>query len=116
MLFATPPAKRTLRDLQVVIEQAVHAQKYVISLIGHSECLHAVERLFASLASDKSPMIPYNRDIADQRRKYGDNMLKKGDEHLASQGQFEAEGQARLDAARRKRQDEKERQEALEVS
>ncbi|KAF9464960.1 RNA polymerase II-associated protein [Collybia nuda] len=97
MLFAAPAAKRTLRDLQQVIDQAVHAQK-----------------LFASLASDTSPIIPYNRDIADQRRKYGDNMLKKGDEHLASQRQFEAESQARLDAARRKRQDEKERQDALE--
>jgi RNA polymerase-associated protein CTR9 len=80
------------------------------------EVLFIIDRLFASLASDKSPMIPYSRDIADQRRKYGDNMLRKGDEHLASQRQFEAEGQARIDAARRKRQDEKERQEALEVS
>ena len=60
-------------------------------------------------------MVPYSRDIADQRRKYGDNMLKKGDEHLASQKQFEDEAQARLEAARQKRQEEKERQEALEV-
>ena len=72
-------------------------------------------RLFASLASDKSPLVPYSRDIADQRRKYGDNMLRKGDEHLASQRQYESETQAKLDAARRRRQEEKERQEALEV-
>jgi RNA polymerase-associated protein CTR9 len=61
-------------------------------------------------------MVPYNRDIADQRRKYGDNMLRKGDEHLAAQKQHEAEVQARLDAARRKRQEEKERLEEQEVS
>lgn len=73
-------------------------------------------RLFASLASDKSSMVPYSRDIADQRRKYGDNMLRKGDEHLASQRLFEEEVQSRLDTARRKRQEEKERQEELEVS
>ncbi|KAF8070705.1 RNA polymerase II-associated protein [Lyophyllum atratum] len=97
MLFAISAAKRSLRDLQRVIDQAAHAQ-----------------RLFASLASDKSPMVPYNRDIADQRRKYGDNMLRKGDEHLAAQRQFEADAQARVDAARRKRQEEKDRLEAQE--
>jgi RNA polymerase-associated protein CTR9 len=31
MLFATPPSKRTLRDLQTVIDQAAHAQKCVMS-------------------------------------------------------------------------------------
>jgi len=73
-------------------------------------------RLFASLASDKHQMVPYSREIADQRRKYGDNMLRKGDEHLATQRQFESEAQAKIDAARQKRQEERERQEALEVS
>jgi hypothetical protein len=73
-------------------------------------------RLFASLASDKSAVVPYSRELADQRRKYGDVMLRKGDEHLATQRQFESETQARLDAARQKRQEERERQETLEVS
>ncbi|KAL0956914.1 hypothetical protein HGRIS_003018 [Hohenbuehelia grisea] len=97
MLFAIPPSKRTLKDLKRAIDQAGHAQK-----------------LFASLAADKSPMVPYSRDIADQRRKYGDIMLRKGDEHLESQRQFESETQAKLDAARAKRQEEKDKQEALE--
>ncbi|KAF8629881.1 hypothetical protein AX15_003240 [Amanita polypyramis BW_CC] len=97
MLFAVSPAKRSLKDLERVIEQAVHAQK-----------------LFGSLASDQSPIVPYNRDIADQRRKYGDSMLRKGDEHITVQQQHEAETHAKLEAARRKRQEEKERQEALE--
>ena len=61
-------------------------------------------------------MVPYNREIADQRRKYGDSMLRKGDEHLAAQRQFEFEAQAKIDAARRKRQEEKEKQEEVEVS
>lgn len=71
--------------------------------------------MFASLAADPSPMVPYSRDIADQRRKYGESMLRRGDEHLATQKEFEVEAQAKLDAARQRRQSEKERQEALEV-
>ncbi|KAF9269021.1 RNA polymerase II-associated protein [Marasmius fiardii PR-910] len=97
MLFLLKPEKRKLDDLQRVIEQATHAQK-----------------LFASLASDPAPVVPYSRDIADNRRKYGDNMLKKGDDQLASQREFEQQAQDRLNAARAKRQEEKERQEALE--
>jgi RNA polymerase-associated protein CTR9 len=60
-------------------------------------------------------MVPYSREMADQRRKYGDSMLRRGDEHLTTQRQFEAEARAKLDAARQKRQEERERQEALEV-
>ncbi|KAH8107706.1 hypothetical protein BXZ70DRAFT_1013744 [Cristinia sonorae] len=97
MLFAIVPAKRTLKDLQKAIMQAQHAQK-----------------LFASLAADKSPVVPYNKDLADQRRKYGDSVLRRCDEHLAAQKQFEAEAKARVDAARQRRQEEKERVEALE--
>jgi len=61
-------------------------------------------------------MVPYSRDIADQRRKYGDNMLRKGDEHLEKQRQFEAETQAKLEEARRKRQEDRDRLDALEVN
>lgn len=65
---------------------------------------------------DKSPLVPYSRDIADQRRKYGESMLRKADEHLATQRQFETDAQAKLSSARQKRQEERDRQEALEVS
>ncbi|KAK7056429.1 protein required for normal CLN1 and CLN2 G1 cyclin expression [Paramarasmius palmivorus] len=97
MLFSMPPAKRKLDDLKRVIEQAGNAQK-----------------LFASLASDKASAVPYSRDIADQRRKYGDTMLRKATEHLAAQTQFEEEAKARLDAARAKRQEERDRIEKAE--
>ncbi|CAL1706150.1 unnamed protein product [Somion occarium] len=97
MLIALPPAKRSLKDLQKATEQAANAQK-----------------LFASLAADKAQVLPYSRDIADQRRKYGDGVLRRCDEHLASQRQYEAEVQAKVEAARQKRQAEKEKQEALE--
>ncbi|KDQ55690.1 hypothetical protein JAAARDRAFT_37100 [Jaapia argillacea MUCL 33604] len=97
MMFALPHAKRSLAELQRAIEHAGHAQK-----------------LFASLAADPSSQVPYSKDIADQRRKYGDGMLRKVEEHLVGQRQYEAEAQAKLDTARQKRQEEKERLETLE--
>ncbi|KAJ7502428.1 RNA polymerase II-associated protein [Mycena galericulata] len=97
MLFGLPTTKRTLKDLKRSIEHATNAQK-----------------LFASLASDKATMVPYSRDLADQRRRYGDIMLRKSEEHLATQKQYETEVQAKLDTARQKRQEERDRQTALE--
>lgn len=42
-------------------------------------------------------------------------MLRKADDHLATQRQFEEDAQAKLSSARQKRQEERDRQEALEV-
>ena len=72
-------------------------------------------RLFATLAADQSHSLPYNKDIADQRRKYGEGVLRRCDEHVASQRQYEGDMHAKVEAARQKRQAEKEKQEALEV-
>ena len=72
--------------------------------------------MFASLASDPSTFLPYNREIADQRRKYGESILRKADEHLAAQEAYEREVQQKQDAARQRRMDEKERLENLEVN
>jgi RNA polymerase-associated protein CTR9 len=71
--------------------------------------------MFGSLASDASAFLPYDRGIADQRRKYGESILRRADEHLASQETYEQEVQQKLEAARRRRMDEKERLEAIEV-
>ncbi|KAF7305788.1 RNA polymerase II-associated protein [Mycena chlorophos] len=87
LMFALPTTKRTLKDLKRSIEHATNAQK-----------------LFAALASDKASALPYSREIADQRRKYGDNMLRKGEEHLAAQKQHEMEIQTKMDMARQMRQ------------
>lgn len=98
MLFSIPAAKRTLKDLQRAIEQAGHAQK-----------------LFATLATDPSAAVPYSKEIADQRRKYGDSMLRRQEEHLAQQREYEQGMKARLDLAKKRRQEEREKQEAIEV-
>ncbi|KAJ7646672.1 RNA polymerase II-associated protein [Roridomyces roridus] len=97
MLFGLPTNKRTLKDLKRAIEHGNNAQK-----------------LFASLAADKAAAVPYSRDLADQRRRYGDIMLRKSEEHLATQKQVEADIQAKMDSARQKRQEERDRLEALE--
>jgi RNA polymerase-associated protein CTR9 len=61
--------------------------------------------LFYFLAADPSPLVPDSRDIADQRRKYGVSILRRGDGHVATHWQkgFEVEAQAKLDAARQRR-------------
>ncbi len=72
-------------------------------------------RLFSSLASDKASALPYNREIADQRRKYGEVMLRKTEDHLAAQEAHEAEVQEKMNAARQRRQEERDRVTVLEV-
>jgi hypothetical protein len=76
---------------------------------------NALPRLFAALAEDKSATLPYKREVADQRRKYGDVMLRKADDQLEKQREYEAEQNARLEAARQKRFEEKRKLEEAEV-
>jgi len=97
MMFLLPPGKRQIKDLQQAIDQGSRAQK-----------------LFASLASAPAAMLPYSRELADQRRKYGDNMLRKAEEHMNGQKVFEAVKAEKLEIARRKRQEERDKQEAAE--
>jgi len=67
------------------------------------------------LAADESPSLPYDKNIADQRRKYGDNMMKKAEENLQTQRQYDTEKADKLAYAKKLRQEEKEKQDALEV-
>ncbi|KAI0275622.1 hypothetical protein BGY98DRAFT_991571 [Russula aff. rugulosa BPL654] len=97
LLFSLAPAKRTLADLERGIARAVHAQK-----------------MFGSLAADPANAVPYDRDLAEERKKYADSMLRRAEEHLSAQRQYEAEQAARLEGARQKRAAERERIEALE--
>jgi RNA polymerase-associated protein CTR9 len=98
LLFSLPAAKRTLQDLERGIARAVHAQK-----------------MFGSLAADAASAVPYDRDLAEERKKYADSMLRRAEEHLSAQRQYEAELAARQEGARQKRAAERERVEAIEV-
>ncbi|KAI0084919.1 RNA polymerase II-associated protein [Irpex rosettiformis] len=97
MLLPMSPAKRSLKEMQLAIQQAAHAQK-----------------VFQSLAADTSPVVPYSRELADQRRKYGDSLLRRCDEQITAQKQHESESQAKMEDARRKRQEEKDKLELIE--
>lgn len=97
LLFSLPPAKRSLADLQRGIAHAVHAQK-----------------MFGSLASDPASAVPYDRDLAEERKKYADSMLRRAEEHLSAQRQHEGEQAARMEGARQRRAAERERVETLE--
>lgn len=98
LLFSLQPGKRTLADLERGIARAMHAQK-----------------MFGSLAADPASAVPYDRDLAEERKKYADSMLRRAEEHLSAQRQHEAEQAARMEGARQKRAAERERVEALEV-
>ena len=115
MMFSLPPGKRQIKDLQQAIDQGSRAQKWGFLSLSVSFCFSLCCRLFASLASAPAAMLPYSRELADQRRKYGDNMLRKAEEHMNGQKVFEAEKAEKLEIARRKRQEEKDKQEAAEV-
>jgi RNA polymerase-associated protein CTR9 len=54
--------------------------------------------------------------MAQQRFKYGETMLRKSTEHLAVQTQHENELKAKLEGARRQRQEEKERLDVIQVT
>ena len=97
LLFSLPPTKRTLAELQRGIAHAVHAQK-----------------MFGSLAAEASA-VPYDRDLAEERKKYADSMLRRAEEHLSAQRQHEGEQAARMEGARQRRAAERERVEAIEV-
>ncbi|KAH9170927.1 RNA polymerase II-associated protein [Lactarius sanguifluus] len=97
LLFSLPPTKRTLAELQRGIAHAMHAQK-----------------MFGSLASDPASAVPYDRDLAEERKKYADSMLRRAEEHLSAQRQHEGEQAARMEGARQRRAAERERVETLE--
>lgn len=85
-----------------------------LECLEHRSCvlLTVVLRLFNSLAADDAKNLPYNKDIADQRRKYGESMLRKADEHLETQRQYELSSKEQVDAARKVREEDNERQQA----
>lgn len=77
--------------------------------------LSLYHRLFASLAADPARLVPYDKEMADERRKYGDSVLRKADEHLATQRQYDSGVQDKLDAARQRRQLERDRLQDAQV-
>ena len=71
--------------------------------------------MFRTLADDKSGALPYDADLADQRARYGDGLLKRAPEQMSRQEAYEGEAQARVEQARRARAEEQARIQAAEV-
>ena len=71
--------------------------------------------MFQSLADDRSGALPYDADMATQRARYGDSLLRRAPEQMARQEAYEGEFQARVKEARRARADEQARIQAAEV-
>jgi hypothetical protein len=70
---------------------------------------------FRALAGDKSGALPYDADLADQRARYGDGLLRRAPEQITRQEAYESEAHARVEEVRKLRQAEAERIRAAEV-
>jgi uncharacterized protein (DUF924 family) len=55
--------------------------------------------MFASLAADSAIAMPYDRDLAKERKKYMYSMLRHAEEPMSAQHQYEAEQAARMEGA-----------------
>ncbi|TYJ55344.1 hypothetical protein B9479_003959 [Cryptococcus floricola] len=89
MLFSLPCEKRTLEELQLGLRQAEHAAKS-----------------FRGLADDKTRPLPYDVDLADQRARYGEGLLRRAPGEMTKQETFEGEALARVEEARKTRAEE----------
>lgn len=95
IMLSLDPSRRMLDELHVALK---HAQEAV--------------SVFRSLADDKSGPLPYDADLADQRARYGEGLLRKAPEQIAKQEAYESETAARVEEARRLRAEEQARIEA----
>lgn len=141
LLFSLEPSKRTTEELKVAIDHAQQAVKYVsiffppsflllpglspytliIRPLSH-QCaslgytwLRLTYSTFRALAGDKSGALPYDADLADQRARYGDGLLRRAHEQITRQEAYESEAHARVEEVRKLRQAEAERIRAAEV-
>ena len=99
LLFSLEPSKRTLEELQTAVQQAQQAAN-----------------IFRALADDKSGQLAYDAELADQRARYGEGLLRRAPEQMEKQTVYEGEAQARVEEARRVRAEEQARLEAAEAA
>lgn len=95
IMLSLDPSRRMLDELQLALK---HAEEAV--------------SIFRSLADDKSGPLPYDADLADQRARYGEGLLRKAPQQIAKQEEYESETAARVEEARRLRAEEQARIEA----
>ncbi|WVQ89256.1 hypothetical protein IAS59_003009 [Cryptococcus gattii] len=97
MLFSLDSSKRTLEELTIALKQAQQAVD-----------------TFRSLADDKSGPLPYDAELADQRARYGEGLLRRAAGEMSKQEAYQGETLARVEEARRLRAEEQARIRAAE--
>jgi RNA polymerase-associated protein CTR9 len=99
LVFSLPVAKRTLEELNEALEHSTHAQNL----------------LFLLSEDNSAGGLPYDRDMAQQRHRYGTALLRKGADQVLQQEKHEGDHKAKIEAAREVRTAEKAAAEAKEV-
>ncbi|GAA5934231.1 hypothetical protein JCM10213_003737 [Rhodosporidiobolus nylandii] len=115
------------KDLANVFNMAVLKQKGFEILTGlpaekrtsaelrsSHEHLQASQALFQQLVDDQSPQPPYPRDIVKGRLSYGTSLLRRYQDILDRQNEYEETEQGKLDHARRAREAEQAKREEAE--
>ncbi|BEI92846.1 uncharacterized protein CcaverHIS019_0504740 [Cutaneotrichosporon cavernicola] len=92
IMLGLEPSRRMLDELKLALKRATEA-------VG----------IFRALADDKTRPLPYDPEVADHRARYGESLVRKGPEAIATQEEFESEAAARVEEARRMRAAEQER-------
>ncbi|OAV97922.1 hypothetical protein PTTG_03149 [Puccinia triticina 1-1 BBBD Race 1] len=92
LLVDLPPSKRTLTDIKTAIADAQSAQE-----------------AFGELASKPAGTVPFDIDIAHQRKRYGESLLRRTSELSESQEAYESSEIAKVERARQERENERQK-------
>ncbi|KAK4055542.1 protein required for normal CLN1 and CLN2 G1 cyclin expression [Microbotryomycetes sp. JL201] len=76
--------------------------------------LAASQKIYEQLEADTNPRPPYPKELLRQRLKYGESLLKKSEETISRQTEYEQTEEAKVALAKKLRQEERERQILLE--
>ncbi|GAA5918530.1 hypothetical protein JCM1841_003285 [Sporobolomyces salmonicolor] len=115
------------KDLSALFNMAVLKQKAIEILINKPaeartsadlraayEHLEASNALFDMLANDPTPHPPYPKEVPRHRRSYGNSLINRFQAVLDQQLAYEATEAGKINAARQRREEEKQRQLELE--
>ncbi|KAM0788951.1 hypothetical protein ACM66B_003026 [Microbotryomycetes sp. NB124-2] len=97
MLQNLRPERRTLVEIRQSLEDLAASQK-----------------IYERLEADPNPRPPYPKELLRQRLKYGESLLKKSEETISRQTEYEQTEEAKVMLAKKLRQEERERQMMIE--
>ncbi|KNE97570.1 hypothetical protein PSTG_09120 [Puccinia striiformis f. sp. tritici PST-78] len=92
LLVDLPPSKRTLAEIKTAIADAQSAQE-----------------AFGELAAKPAGTVPFDIDIAHQRKRYGESLLRRTSELSESQEAYESSEIAKIERARQERENERQK-------